>query len=325
MAEIKNETIFAVQVTNISPNANEKTVSDFFSFCGKIIKLYFDKEEGKDTNKAVVQFETESAAKTALLLTHAHIVDRPIAVEIYPPKDAPLSEPGTPVPEERIAHKDFGDTNDDERTKTSVIASLLASGYVLAQDAVTKAKEIDDEHNISLHLKVGVETLKVKAQEIDQTYRISEKATQMKQSATEKAKKIDEDYKITEKATQMKQSATEKAKKIDEDYKITEKASQAAQNFKSNAMDAATKAQENPTIKSGVDSMKSGWASVTQSVSGMYADYKDQTAKAIEEKKKEKAAQMNKQQVPVELSTNNNSNDDGDASLPPQIVPTDNK
>lgn len=29
----------AVFVSNISPNATEKTVSDFFSFCGKITKL----------------------------------------------------------------------------------------------------------------------------------------------------------------------------------------------------------------------------------------------------------------------------------------------
>jgi len=301
MAEQTNpQTTFAVQVTNISPNANEKTVSDFFSFCGKISKLYFDKESGKDTNRAVVLFETESAAKTALLLTNALIVDRPIAVEPYPPRDVSqtVTSPGTPVPQENITHRDFGDAKDEERTKTSVIASILASGYVLAQDALTKAKQVDDEHNISLQLKVGVETLKVKAHEIDQTYHITEKATALKQTATEKAKKLDEDYKISEKATQ------------------------AANTVKVNAMQAATKAQENQTIKSGVESMKQGWAAVTQSVSGIYTEYKEQTAKAIEEKKKEKVAQGTKQSEQVPPTNDDSDDKDGDASLPPQTVPT---
>jgi len=265
--------------------------------------LYFDKEEGKDTNRAVVQFETESAAKTALLLTNALIVDRPIAVVPYPPKDIPIiNEHGTPVPVEKITNRDFGGSKDEERTKTSVLASLLASGYVLAQDALTKAKQIDDEHNISLQLKVGVETLKVKAHELDQAYHITEKATAMKQTATVKAKKIDEDYKTTEKATQ------------------------AANTVKTNAIQAAAKAQENQTIKSGVDSMKSGWAAVTQSVSGIYTEYKEQTAKAIEEKQREKAAQANKQSDhQFEQAPSTDLDDKEDASLPPQTVPTDNK
>lgn len=269
MAEEQKRT-FAVQVNNISPNANEKTVSDFFSFCGKITKLYLDKEEGKDTSKAVVEFETESAAKTALLLTNALIVDRPITVVVYPPPQAPsgegqqkeeVKEPGTPVSQEHITHRDFGGVKDEERTKTSVIASLIAAGYSLAHDALAKAKQYDDEHNITLHLKVGVEQLKVKAHEIDQTYGISEKAAQVKQQATETAKKLNEEY------------------------KISEKASNAATTVKATAVAASAKAQENPTIKSGVESVKSGWNTVATSVSEMYNDYKEQTAKAIEEKK----------------------------------------
>jgi len=267
MAEISTtKPVYAVQVNNISPNANEKTVSDFFSFCGKIAELYLDKEEGKETSRAVVQFETESAAKTALLLTNALIVDRPITVVSYPPKDVPQDSepkaPGTPVPPERITHRDFG-VEDEHRTKTSVVASLLAAGYVLAQDAISKAKQYDEEHNITLQLKVGVEQLKVKAHEIDQQYGISEKAAQVKQQATDKAKKLDEDY------------------------HISEKASAAATTVKSTAVTAAAKAQENPTVKSGVDTVKTGLNAIATSVTGFYNDYKEQTAQAIEEKKKQ--------------------------------------
>jgi len=270
MAEQKAP-IFAVQVCNISPNANEKTVSDFFSFCGKITKLYLDKEFGKETSKAIVEFETESASKTALLLTNALIVDRPISVVPFPPKDVQQipsepSPPGTPVPEEKITHRDFGGIKDEDRTKTSVLASMVASGYVLASDAVDKAKIYDEEHNISLQFKVGVEHLKVKAHEIDQQYKISEKVEHVKHQATEKAKSLDEAY------------------------KISEKASNAASTVKSATLQASAKAQENPTIKSGVESLKFGWNSMTSSVTGIYNDYKDQTVKAIEEKKKQQAS-----------------------------------
>jgi len=261
--------IFAVQVNNISPNANEKTVSDFFSFCGKITKLYLDKELGKDTSTAIVEFETESASKTALLLTNALIVDRPIAVLPYPPKDSSPAEPTpppTPVPEDRITHRDFGGVKDEDRTKTSVLASMVASGYVLAQDALEKAKQYDEEHSITLQLKVGVEHLKVKAHEIDQQYGISEKAAHVKHEAFEKAKSLDDTY------------------------KISEKASSAANTVKAATLQASAKAQENQTIKSGMESIKSGWNSVTTSVSGLYNDYKEQTVKAIEEKKKQQAS-----------------------------------
>jgi hypothetical protein len=270
----------AVYVTNISPNANEKTVSDFFSFCGKITKLYLKKEDGGQNSSAVVQFETESAAKTALLLTNALIVDRPITVVPYTPTtpapsggdsaatSAPIpAEMGAPVSEEHITQRDFGGVPDDERSKTSVVASMVASGYVLGSDILTKAKEYDDKHMISLQAKVALEQIKVKAHEIDKQYGISEKVT----------------------AT--KTAVVEKAKKIDEDYKISEKAAQAANTVKTTVVQTAQKAQENPTVKSGVESLKSGFQKATDSVSATYNDYKSQTEKAIEEKKKERAKQ----------------------------------
>jgi len=279
--EEKPTPVFAVEVKNISPNANEKTVSDFFSFCGKITKLYLDKEEGKETSRAVVEFGTESAAKTALLLTNALIVDRPILVTPYPPKDVEkkleqITPPGTPVPSENITQRDFGGAEDEERSKTSVVASMIASGYVLASDALNKAKQYDDEHNITLQLKVGMEQLKVKAHEVDQTYGISEKAASVKHSAEEKAKKLNEDY------------------------KITEKASAAAEKVKSTAGAVAAKAQENPTVVQAVGTVKSGWQTVANSVSGFYQEFQEQTAKAIEEKKKERAAKNAEAQPTVQ-------------------------
>jgi len=297
--------IRSVYVTNISPNANEKTVSDFFSFCGKISKLYLKKEEGKEVSTAVIQFETESAAKTALLLTNALIVDRPITVTAYlTSSSAPLTsnnnststtgftsdntnstqEPtpltatfGTPV--ENISHKDFGGVHDDERSKTSVIASLLAAGYVLAENALDKAKEIDEKHNFSNRAKVTVDQLKVKAHELDVQYGISEKATAVKNSLTESAQKIDNEFGITAKAVL------------------------AANVIKNSAQQGLQKAQENPTIKKGVETVKTTAQQIQTSVTQTFNEVKAQTNKEIETKESQSGMHP-----PSTVTMDNNSN-----------------
>jgi len=280
-----NLEIRSVTVTNISPSANEKTVSDFFSFCGKITKLFLKKEEGKDTSAAIIQFETESAAKTALLLTNALIVDRPITVSPYGtlptttsttptpttlPSPSPVTmttDPGAQIPPEKITSRDFGNVPDDQRSKTSVIASLLAAGYTLANDALERAKAIDEKHNLSQRAKATVDQIKVKVNEIDVQYGISNKATAVKNSVTETAQKLDSDYKISEKATL------------------------AANTVKATAQSGLQKAQENPTIKKGIDQVKATAQKVSTSVTATYNDVRDQTKKEIDDKSKEKSNQ----------------------------------
>jgi len=267
--------IRSVLVTNISPAANEKTVSDFFSFCGKISKLYLKKEEGKETSSAIIQFETESAAKTALLLTNALIVDRPITVAAHessvnvPTPSSPQvtgqSVPesfGSPAEQANITTRDFGGIPDNQRTKTSVVASLLASGYVLTENALDKAKEIDEKNHLSSRAQVALDQVRVKAQEID---------TQLG---------------ITEKATMVKNTITETAKKVDTELGLSEKAAMAANAIKSGAQSVLTssqqtfqKAQENPTVKKGVEGVKSTAQSVSKvvehTVKGMNDQFND--------------------------------------------------
>ena len=71
----------AILVSNLDQNVLEKQLSDFFSFCGTISSLSLRrKEEGTE---AVLFFQTEDAAKTALLLTNALIKDKPMVVKPY--------------------------------------------------------------------------------------------------------------------------------------------------------------------------------------------------------------------------------------------------
>jgi len=251
----------------------KKTVTDFFSFCGRITQLLLKKEEGKDTSAAIIQFETESASKTALLLTNALIVDRPITVTPFVRPSATIApqETAVPIDQSKITQRDFGNVPDENRSKTSVVASLLAAGYTLANEALEEAREYDEKHNISLRAKVAVDQLLVKAHEIDVQYGISEKATAAKNTVVEKTKPV-----------------VDRAKQVDTDYKISEKASQAATSVKTSAQTAAAKIAENPTVKKGIDAVKQTTQKVATSVNQTFNDVREQTREAIEEKKRER-------------------------------------
>jgi len=75
----------AVYVSNIAPDVTSKTLSDFFGFCGAIKTLVIRPDPTKEdgTQDAAVDFETDSAAKTALILTNAAIGDRAITIVPY--------------------------------------------------------------------------------------------------------------------------------------------------------------------------------------------------------------------------------------------------
>jgi len=262
------EEIRAVLVTNISPSANEKTVSDFFSFCGKITQLNLRKEEGKDTSSAVIQFETESAAKTALLLTNALIVDRPITVSAYlssPPAmssstetettDRAMEEPlGTPVDPANITQKNFNGVADEDRSKTSVIASLLAAGYTLAENALEKAKEVDERNNFSARARVVVDQMVVKAHEIDVQYGISDKANAAVAVVKDTASKLDAQYGISDKTA----SAVAALKS-------------GAQVGYETAQSGLQKAQENSAVKKGVETVKTGVSMAEKTINDITA------------------------------------------------------
>jgi len=263
----------AVFVSNISPVATEKTVSDFFSFCGRITRLSLNRSAAGDVQEAVVFFETDSAAKTALLLTNALIVDRPITVVPHAGEtvvfgDAAIPIETTPEVQADITQRAYT-APDSERSKTSVIASMLAAGYVLGSDAAVKAREVDEKHMISLQLKVGAESIKAKANEIDNRLH------------------------ITETATTIKNVAVQKAREVDESFGITEKASVAAAVAKGAAGAVADRVSSNETFAKGFSAIKSVTSSVATAVSGQYQEVKEETKRAIDEKKAERADAAN--------------------------------
>jgi len=189
-----------VLVSNISPSANEKTVTEFFSFCGKITNLKITKYPNKG-GEAIVTFETESAAKTAQLLTNALIADRPITVAPYLGENQPQTERSaeestiTEIKGEQIQHKP---ETPSDRSHTSVIASLIAAGYVIGKDAIDKARSIDEQNQISQKIMAAANVAKDKITEIDQQLHISETIQNFGNTITTKAHELDQSYHVSD-------------------------------------------------------------------------------------------------------------------------------
>jgi len=208
--------------------------------------------------EAVVIFETDSAAKTALLLTNALIVDRPITVVPHTHSIDVEGSQSQTQPTENITNRDFA-APDHERSKTSVVASMLAAGYILGSDTVAQARDFDEKHTISLQIKAGAEQVKAKANELDKALHISETATVIKNATIEKAKEVDERL------------------------GISTKANQAAEAVKQQASAIASKASENEMVAKGVGLLSTLGATISQSFQGL----KDETLASVEQKRAE--------------------------------------
>ena len=99
---------FPVLVSNLDLDVTEKQISDFFSFCGKITSLTI-RTKGNNV-EAILFFEHESSAKTALLLSNALINDKPIVVQKYT--------------DEKQAHHDTEDKRAQEKIDNGEVPEL---------------------------------------------------------------------------------------------------------------------------------------------------------------------------------------------------------
>lgn len=91
-----------VQVTNLSKQSTEESLREFFSFCGdiQIVQLEQDKM-GEEKQVAIIVFETESGASTAVLLDNAVVDGMRIRVE-----GVADSKPASPIPGQGNVYSD---------------------------------------------------------------------------------------------------------------------------------------------------------------------------------------------------------------------------
>jgi len=276
----------SVFVSNIAPTATETTIISFFAFCGKITKLVLKRKESDQPHEAIVTFETEAAAKTALLLANASIIDYKISVVPYViPVEPPLIDftPDVTVKEGSAIHnKDFGAVPDDQRTKTSVIASLMAAGYILGEDIIKRSREYDEKYKISNQVKVGVEEVKKTMIEMNNKLKISETASYLAATAGDNLKKIDEKYAISA-------TAESQIKELDQKLSITP----TVEYFKTQAIGFWNSVVQQPTV-----------AAATSSVSTTYNEIATETNELIKKRQTQNnLAPVNSTVAPVNTDT----------------------
>lgn len=167
-----------VIVTDISDKAGEKTVKDFFLFCGKIKEFELIKEESSDKQIAYVTFERDTAAKTALMLTNAVIGDSQITVKSV--DDGP-------------GGSDDFDENDSDESKANKLAEILAAGYSLQDAIIEKGVEFDARYGVLCTLKEYLLQLQNNLKNLDQKYQLTE-------TVTTRATDINKKYSVLDKA-----------------------------------------------------------------------------------------------------------------------------
>lgn len=208
---------------------------------------------------AIVEFDTDSAARTALLLSNALIVDRPITVSVH---TGDFNASGATI---RTAADKGGDLDakpqhlpDEQRSKTSVVASLVAAGYVLSTDAIHSAQDYDKEHGFSASVKQAAETVKSKLDEVDQKLGVSNVRTVPHMKAAKVGAAV----------------VTDRAKQVDAALGISEKASAAADFAKATGGAVATTLANQPLIHKA-----------SESISGFFREFRDETRQEIADRR----------------------------------------
>ncbi len=92
----------------------------------------------------MVTFDTSDAANTALLLNSALIYDRSIVIESW---NAQI-EGSLQGKQKKTLEGTASQANNPSasKTKSSVVASMLAGGYNVGSNAITRAKAYDETH-----------------------------------------------------------------------------------------------------------------------------------------------------------------------------------
>lgn len=181
-----------VHVKNLSLNTSEKTARDFFEFCGKIKTFELQPSADGKHQEALILFERESAAKTAVLLSNALIDESHITVESYFPST------GEPQKEHAV-----DDHTQEAKPKSNIMAEILASGYVLTDNVVAKGVEFDSKYAFTKRIQDYLTKLSSTAQQLDDKYKVSDKATE-----------VDNKYNIQQRTKTTAETAQNKAHEL---------------------------------------------------------------------------------------------------------------
>ncbi|EOQ99380.1 hypothetical protein E3P92_02442 [Wallemia ichthyophaga] len=139
----------SILVTKIATGTTDEQIVKFFSFCGKVKASSFEQDTTHRT--AYIEFERESAARTALLLNGGNLEGSLIEVSSNdvdngvagpPPGSTANTTTHSPPPStEHVVQED--------KPRTAILAQYLAHGYHIGDEAIQKAIDLDSKHGIS--------------------------------------------------------------------------------------------------------------------------------------------------------------------------------
>ncbi|KAJ9055412.1 Protein vip1 [Entomophthora muscae] len=212
-----------IKVTQLSPSTEEQVVQEFFRFCGKVVEFAIGKSEDEKSQEALVLFEKDSAAKTAIMLSNSLIGDRKIVVQPYYSEFQVKanSESGSSQNKDGASQsrENSASTQSEEKNSqagSSLWNTLWSTGYQLTQTVVQATQELDSQYKISDQMNAYLEKAKEETKKLDEQYQVSQTANE-----------LDSKYGVVEKLSQAASTAkeygnmaleTEQGKKVQEMY-----------------------------------------------------------------------------------------------------------
>ncbi|XP_062168268.1 binding partner of ACD11 1 isoform X2 [Alnus glutinosa] len=193
-----------VQVKQVSDLASEREIHEFFSFSGEIEHIEIQRESGQ-SKSAFVTFKDPKALEIALLLSGATIVDQIVSItpvqnyvakremqEVRVVDNAVCISPA----ENTSVVEDKSNPPNNGRMYVSkaqdAVASMLAKGSAIRQDAMNKAKAFDEKHRLTASASEKVVSF-------DRRVGITEKFTAGISVVNEKVKTVDQRLQVSDK------------------------------------------------------------------------------------------------------------------------------
>ncbi|ERM93813.1 hypothetical protein AMTR_s00138p00027500 [Amborella trichopoda] len=173
-----------VKVSNISLRASQQDIKEFFSFSGDIQYVEMQRES-EGSQLAYVTFKDSQGADTAILLSGATIADLSVTIAAAENYQLPLEALPPPSANESTLSGTAGAVI---KKAEDVVSSMLAKGFVLGKDALSKAKAFDEK----IHLTSNVASL-------DRKIGLSEKLSIGTAAVNEKVREMDEKFQVYEK------------------------------------------------------------------------------------------------------------------------------
>ncbi|KAJ3002293.1 hypothetical protein NUW54_g5926 [Trametes sanguinea] len=183
---------YTIHVSGIADATTEQHLTDFFTFCGKITSVEYDREK----HTATIHFEKPSAAKTALMLNGGTLDGAHLTITSdQEPQD---KDDGAPHHEGHIDQAD--------KPRAGIAAEYLAKGYQLSDQILQRAIELDQQRGISNRFLSYIQSLDAKLGEktLGPEKTISGKVQETLATATQQAKAVDEQKGITKTASDVR-------------------------------------------------------------------------------------------------------------------------